>query len=74
MILKNAEVRTTMLAKVPFYLYILFSKFSWFFSSHRSVYQLYQSMKGKKGIKFMVMEGDLTLSGEHTMSYTDDVL
>lgn len=31
-------------------------------------------MKSGKGIKYMVMEGDQTLSGEHTMHYTDDVL
>ena len=27
-----------------------------------------------KGIKHMVTEGDLTLGGEHTMQYGDDVL
>ena len=26
-----------------------------------------------KGVKYMVMEEDLTLGGKHTMQYTDDV-
>ena len=27
-----------------------------------------------KGVKYMGMEGDLTLGGEHTRKYADDVL
>ena len=27
----------------------------------------------EKGVKYMVMEGDLTWDGEHTIQYTDDV-
>ena len=27
-----------------------------------------------KRVKYMVTEGDLTLAGEHTMQWTDDVL
>lgn len=31
-------------------------------------------MKRIKGVKYIVTERDHTLSGEHTMQYTDDVL
>lgn len=30
-------------------------------------------MKREKRIKYMMMEGDLTLGSEHAMQYTDDV-
>ena len=43
---------------------------------HRQQYGNYQregeKVEGKGGE--MVMEGDLTLDGEHTIQYTDDVL
>ena len=29
---------------------------------------------GGRKVRYMVMEGDLTLGGKHTIQYTDDVL
>ena len=31
-------------------------------------------VEGVKGVKYMVMEEDLALGGEHTMQCTDDIL
>lgn len=36
--------------------------------------EMREGRQGSKGVKNMVAEGDLTLGGEHTMLYTDDVV
>lgn len=48
-----------------------FSRKSTIVIPYRWTYTGYQSIKG---VKYMMMEGDLTLGGEHKMQYTDDVL
>ena len=48
--------------------------------SHRQQYSGYQGRRGwgeekrVKKVKYTVMEGDMTVGGEHTMQYTDDAL
>ena len=76
MIPKNTEVRSTPLGKVQFHLHTLSSKFPQLGSPPVTALCIHfaKIQKLKRGIKFMVMKGDLTLSGEHIEQCTDDVL
>ena len=46
--------------------------------TYRLQYGGYHEERGKqkrlKGVKYMVIDGDLTLGEKHTMQYTNDVL